>query len=74
MLVDAVVWTCWGLFAVVWIGGALYNARRAPRARRRSLRGSLWLLLALPVWIVARRVLEPVACCALGFPYRFSDL
>jgi hypothetical protein len=32
-IVDAVIWICWGAFAVVWIGGALYNARRSPHVR-----------------------------------------
>lgn len=27
---------CWGLFTVVWLVGAIYNARRAPAARQRS--------------------------------------
>lgn len=30
------VWTCWGLFAVVWVAGAVYNAGHAPRAQRTS--------------------------------------
>ena len=73
-LVDAVVLICWGIFAVVWVGGALHNARRAPHARRRSL-GSLWLLAAIGAWLVVRRVLgveavswhkEPEATRLLG--------
>ena len=55
-LVDVVVWICWGAFAIVWVGGALYNARRSPHVRRRSLRSSAWLLLAIAIWLVARRV------------------
>jgi protein-S-isoprenylcysteine O-methyltransferase Ste14 len=55
-LVDAVFWICWGVFAVVWIGGAVYNASRTPRARRRSLGSSIWMVVAIPVWLVARRV------------------
>jgi protein-S-isoprenylcysteine O-methyltransferase Ste14 len=74
-LVDAVVWICWGLFAVVWIGGALYNVRRAPHARRRSFGSSLWSLVALAAWFVVRRVVgaesmslheEPEAVRLLG--------
>jgi protein-S-isoprenylcysteine O-methyltransferase Ste14 len=56
-LVQAVVVACWGLVAVVWIGGALYNAGHAPRARRRSLGSARWMLVAIPVWLVARLVL-----------------
>jgi protein-S-isoprenylcysteine O-methyltransferase Ste14 len=56
-LVDIVVWLCWGLVAVVWIVGALYNSRRAPRARRRAFGGSAWYLLAICAWLVVRRFL-----------------
>ena len=56
-LVDAVVWICWGLFAVVWIGGAVYNARRTPRARKRSFGSSFWMVVAIPAWLAARRVI-----------------
>jgi protein-S-isoprenylcysteine O-methyltransferase Ste14 len=57
MLVDAVVLACWGLFALAWIGGAIYNARRASRARRRSFGSAGWMLVALPFWLVVRHVL-----------------
>jgi protein-S-isoprenylcysteine O-methyltransferase Ste14 len=62
-LTDVAVWVCWGLFLVVWAGGALYNARRAPHARRRSFGSSLWLLAAIGAWLVVRRVLgaEPLS-------------
>jgi protein-S-isoprenylcysteine O-methyltransferase Ste14 len=56
-VVEAVVWVCWGVFVVVWVGGALYNVRRAPRVRRRSLRSSAWMLGAIAAWLVVRRVL-----------------
>lgn len=56
-LVDIVVWGCWSLVAVVWIAGALYNTRRAPRARRRAFGGSVWYLLAICAWLVVRRFL-----------------
>jgi protein-S-isoprenylcysteine O-methyltransferase Ste14 len=56
-LADVAVWICWGLFAVVWVGGALFNAWRAPHARRRSFGSSAWMLLAIPTWLVVRRVL-----------------
>ena len=74
-VVDAIVLACWGLFAVVWIGGAIDNTRRAPRARRRSFGSAEWMLDALSVWLLARRVLgveslslrtEPEAVRALG--------
>ena len=74
-LVEAVVVACWSLFAAVWIGGALYNAGHAPRARRRSLGSARWMLVAIPVWLVARLVLgvdtlsfrtEPDAVRAIG--------
>jgi protein-S-isoprenylcysteine O-methyltransferase Ste14 len=74
-LTDVAVGVCWGLFGVVWAGGALYNARRAPHARRRSFGSSLWLLAAIGAWLVVRRVLgvealswrtEPEAIRLLG--------
>ena len=74
-LTDLAVWVCWGLFGVVWVGGALYNARRAPHARTRSLGSSLWLLAVIGAWLVVRRVLgvealawhtEPEAMRLLG--------
>lgn len=74
-LTDVAVGVCWGLFAVLWVGGALYNARRAPHARRRSFGSSLWLLAAIGAWLVVRRLLgiealswhtEPEAIRLLG--------
>jgi protein-S-isoprenylcysteine O-methyltransferase Ste14 len=56
-LVDAVVWTCWGLFIAVWIGGAVYFRQRAPRMRKRSLVSAGWYLLAISLWLVARALL-----------------
>jgi protein-S-isoprenylcysteine O-methyltransferase Ste14 len=74
-LTNVAVSVCWGLFGVVWAGGALYNTRRAPHARRRSFGSSLWLLAAIGAWLVVRRVLgveafswhtEPEAIRLLG--------
>ncbi|MGH3550001.1 MAG: methyltransferase family protein [Pseudonocardiaceae bacterium] len=39
------VTVCWGLFALVWLAGAIYNARRAPAVRERSA--------IIPVWLIA---------------------
>ena len=74
-LVDAVVWTCWGLFIAVWIGGALYFGRRATRARKRSFPSAGWYLLVISLWFVSRALLgvdtlslhgEPEAIRLLG--------
>ncbi|HZZ50615.1 MAG TPA: isoprenylcysteine carboxylmethyltransferase family protein [Pseudonocardia sp.] len=35
---------CWGVFAAVWIAGAIYNARRAPVATARGNLAGVWLL------------------------------
>jgi protein-S-isoprenylcysteine O-methyltransferase Ste14 len=67
-LVDAVIWICWGAFAVVWIGGALYNARRSPHVRRRSLRSSVWLLVAITIWLAVRLVIGVDALSYEGEP------
>lgn len=37
-------WICWGLFALVWLGRAIYNFRRAPATRERSALPSAWLI------------------------------
>jgi len=47
---------CWGTFGVVWVIGAVYNARHAPVTRRRSGLSYGWLLGALAVWLVFRAV------------------
>jgi protein-S-isoprenylcysteine O-methyltransferase Ste14 len=74
-LVDAVVWTCWGLFVAVWIGGALYFGRRATRVRKRSFRSAGWYLLVISLWLIIRALLgvdalsldeEPEAIRLLG--------
>ena len=54
--VDALVWGCWILVIVVWIGGALYNARKGPHARRSSFGNARWAIVAIPAWLVLRRV------------------
>lgn len=38
------VTVCWGLFALVWLVGAIYNSRRAPAVRERSTAISPWLI------------------------------
>lgn len=50
------VTACWGVFALVWLGGAIYNSRRAPAVRERSVSVSPWFIgpAAVPVlgWLV----------------------
>lgn len=47
---------CWGVFVAVWIGGAIYNAARAPAVRRRALgRGPVVagiVAVVVVVWLV----------------------
>jgi hypothetical protein len=40
------LWVCWGLFGLVWVIGAAYNALRAPAVRRRSAPAYGWLAAA----------------------------
>jgi len=51
--------SCWGLFGVAWLLGAIYNLRRAPTVRCRSRLPSAWLLglLAYVIlfWLVPAR-------------------
>src|SRR5579859_6941439 len=50
MLQFAAIYACWGVFVGVWVIGAVYNARFAPRTVSRDL----WPWLRLwPVWIAA---------------------
>jgi protein-S-isoprenylcysteine O-methyltransferase Ste14 len=37
-------WVCWGLFCLVWLGGAIYNLRRAPATRERCALPWAWLI------------------------------
>ena len=53
-LSDIAVAVCWGLVALVWIAGAVYNVRRSPDVERRSRAGTPWILAAAVVWIVVR--------------------
>lgn len=46
----ALLWGCWGVFAVVWIAGAIHSARRSPTVRARSGRRFSWLAFAA-VWL-----------------------
>jgi len=49
---SAVVASCWGLVAAVWIAGAIYGAVKGPAVRSRG-HGSLpWILAAAGVWLV----------------------
>jgi protein-S-isoprenylcysteine O-methyltransferase Ste14 len=52
---DVAILFCWGAFAVVWIVGAVHNARHAPAVRRRSM-GNLRWLLAVAAFVVLRFV------------------
>jgi protein-S-isoprenylcysteine O-methyltransferase Ste14 len=50
---------CWGLFALVWLAGAAYNARRAPAVRMRSTPGYALVVGAVAVavvWLIFREV------------------
>jgi protein-S-isoprenylcysteine O-methyltransferase Ste14 len=53
---DVGIGVCWGAFAIVWVVGALYNARRAPAVRKRT-RGSVQVLVgAAAAWAALRLV------------------
>jgi protein-S-isoprenylcysteine O-methyltransferase Ste14 len=52
--VSALIAACWLLWGVVWIAGALYNARHAPPVQRRSGRTLLWLTAVVVVWLALR--------------------
>jgi protein-S-isoprenylcysteine O-methyltransferase Ste14 len=45
---------CWGLFGLVWLAGAVYNARNGPATRKRSLGSYLWLPGVVIAWLAFR--------------------
>jgi protein-S-isoprenylcysteine O-methyltransferase Ste14 len=51
---DAAVWGCWGVFAVVWAGGAVYNHRHSPAVRTRSGTRDIWLIGGVGLWLLYR--------------------
>jgi protein-S-isoprenylcysteine O-methyltransferase Ste14 len=53
---DVAIGVCWGTFAVVWIAGAVYNARHAPAVRRRTMGNVQWLVGGVAAWVVLRLV------------------
>jgi protein-S-isoprenylcysteine O-methyltransferase Ste14 len=55
-LADVAIGACWGAFAVVWIVGAVHNARHAPAVRTRSMGHVRWLLVAVAAWVLLRFV------------------
>jgi protein-S-isoprenylcysteine O-methyltransferase Ste14 len=76
-LVDGALWGCWGLFGIVWVGGAIYNRTHAPAVRTRAGAANLWLIagvglavlhLALPVRIWDRLLVDNHGLELLGLP------
>ncbi len=56
---DVGISVCWGAFALVWLVGALYNARRAPAVERRTMGNVRWLFgaaAAAAAWAALRFV------------------
>jgi protein-S-isoprenylcysteine O-methyltransferase Ste14 len=51
-LTSVIVVACWGTVGVVWIAGAIYNARRGPRVRERTRRDYFWLVTIVSVWLL----------------------
>jgi protein-S-isoprenylcysteine O-methyltransferase Ste14 len=54
-LSTVVVAACWGAVVVVWIAGAIYNARRGPSVRERTRRDWFWLVTIVAVWLLYGR-------------------
>ena len=52
VLVEVSLYACWGIVVLVWILGAAYNARRAPRERIRDRSGAPAYLVAIAVCAV----------------------
>lgn len=55
---------CWAVLTVVWLIGAVYNARRGPAARERQRLGPAWLLgiavYAVLSWAIPKRAWTPL--------------
>jgi protein-S-isoprenylcysteine O-methyltransferase Ste14 len=51
---EMILWVCWGLFAIVWVGGRIYNLYRGPQAQRRSLAIPFWILGLILILLIAR--------------------
>ncbi|MGH2717794.1 MAG: methyltransferase family protein [Actinomycetota bacterium] len=49
LVAGVVAWTCWGLFAVVWIAGAFYNQQRGPAMKTKSSMPSVAVIIVLVV-------------------------
>ncbi len=49
-LSEWVLGLCWGLFGLVWLAGAAYNAWKGPRVRTRSVGGYVWIVIGAAVW------------------------
>lgn len=47
---------CWGVFAGVWVIGAVYNARRSPAVRTRTMGRVRWLIAGAATWAAIRLV------------------
>jgi protein-S-isoprenylcysteine O-methyltransferase Ste14 len=64
MLPTLAVALCWAVLVVVWLVGAVYNARRGPRARERQRLGPTWLLgiaaYVLLSWAIPEDVWTPL--------------
>jgi protein-S-isoprenylcysteine O-methyltransferase Ste14 len=53
---DIGISVCWGTFLLVWLVGALYNARRAPAVEMRTMGNVRWLIGAAAAWAALRLV------------------
>lgn len=55
---------CWAVLVVVWLVGAVYNARKGPAARVRQRVGPAWLLgivaYVVPAWAIPRGAWGPL--------------
>ncbi len=61
---EVILLACWGVFALVWIGGRIYNMYRGPRTRHRLFWSPFWILGLLLVLLISRigllRTLSPL--------------
>jgi protein-S-isoprenylcysteine O-methyltransferase Ste14 len=48
---DVGIGVCWGAFGLVWVVGAVYNARHAAAVTTRTMRNVQWLVGAVIVWV-----------------------
>ena len=68
-MVAVIVGLCWALFALVWLVGAAYNARRGPAARTRRPWVPNVLGAVIAVWVLLQLLPIDLSSLRVGGPW-----